>query len=94
MRPPKVRFAADSSLEGQGFEPSVPLKDDPISRVKEEGAGGVEPGSLDTPSADGGRRAETASRRSDRDRTPEHTVNGFAPSPLALLAKSSSPPIS
>src|ERR1700730_6174798 len=24
MRPPKVRFAADSSLEGDGFEPSVP----------------------------------------------------------------------
>jgi len=28
MRPPKVRFATDSLLEGQGFEPSVPRERD------------------------------------------------------------------
>jgi hypothetical protein len=28
MRPPKVRFAPDSSLEGTGFEPSVPREKD------------------------------------------------------------------
>src|SRR5580704_557530 len=34
MRPPKVRFATDAALEGDGFEPSVPRERDGV-KVKE-----------------------------------------------------------